>query len=253
MAIIYQIKEEFKCGTDAALGERQNSRGGRGVALRPAPHVARARRSPGAPARAATPAQTRRRRRAAAGPKRLICQESFRAAPLDPGKSGLLTPQAPDFQGVELRRERQALLARKQHRGEYLCRNESFIHGFRLVLGQKQRELVHQARLRLHGWPSGEPQRAERPAGLCTCAVPPAPRERRGGNPGVGGKKPRGLRGRKWRSGGGAAAGAPAQPKWRRLVKRQPWPQQESGGKMALRFTELTEQDPSSLDCSKNP
>lgn len=52
---------------------------------------------------------------------------------------------------VELCRKREALLARKQHRGEYLCRNESFIHGFRPVLGQKQWALLHQARWRLHG------------------------------------------------------------------------------------------------------
>lgn len=160
MAIIYKKKEEFKSGADAALGETQNSerrKKGRGHPPRP-PRRSRARRSPAAPSRAATVAQTRRRRRAAAVLKRLVYQESLDAAPLDPGKSGLRTPPVPDFQGVELRRETEALLASEQHRGEYLCRNESFIHGFRPVLGQKQRELVHQARLRLHGSPSVEPQ-----------------------------------------------------------------------------------------------
>lgn len=42
--------------------------------------------------------------------------------------------------------------------GEYLSRNESFIHGFRPVLGQKQRALVHQTRFRLHDSPPVEPQ-----------------------------------------------------------------------------------------------
>lgn len=66
----------------------------------------------------------------------------------------------------------EALLAREQPLGGYLSRDESLIHGFRPVLGQKQGTLAQQARFRhRHGSKSGETQKSSRPAGSCTCAV----------------------------------------------------------------------------------
>lgn len=67
------------------------------------------------------------------------------------------------------------LSPRESHTGQYLGSNESFIHGFRPVLGQKQRELVQQARSRLlHGSLSAAPQGGESAARQRTCAVLPA-------------------------------------------------------------------------------
>lgn len=55
------------------------------------------------------------------------------------------------------------LSQRASNTGQYLSSNESFIHGFRSVLGQKQRELAQQARFRLlHGSRSAAPQGAGR-------------------------------------------------------------------------------------------
>lgn len=173
-----QKRSKVKRGADAEFGKRRNSgRGGegdggrgRGRGLRPAPCSRQARASSRAD-QAATPAQPWSRRRG------LCFQHRQQPANLQPSGSPDAPPsQSPQFRapnpsghrlpGAELRRDREALLAGEQAPGGYLSRNESFIHGFRSVLGQKQRELAQQARFRLrHGSRSPELQGSSRRAG----------------------------------------------------------------------------------------
>lgn len=147
-------EEQFQSGTNPHLGKGRHLGRGRGVALRPAPRSRCARGSP----------EPRRR---GGGEKRVSSKSSsfqtsrllvVRCRPTQspqvraPNRSGHRLPAA----GAA--RRKGGSPSQRATPGEYLSRNESFIHGFRPVLGQKQRALVHQTRFRLHDSPPVEPQ-----------------------------------------------------------------------------------------------